>query len=180
MPRGRRCRLAGAVEYPIVILLHVLSGVIWAGGAIAAGFFFLPAVLESGPAGGVVMGGVVRRKFPIAMTAAAGMVVLTGVRLYMIRFTSTWLGSPEGLVLTLGGVLGLGAFVIGIFFQKPAAEKLSALGAKVAAAGRPPTPAEAAELTILRTRLGRVGRLTAWHLLGAAALMASHRFAALL
>ena len=168
------------MEYPVVILLHVFSGVIWAGGAIAAGFFFLPAVLEAGPAGGVVMGGVAKRKFPIAMTAAAGMVVLTGLRLYMIRFTTTWLGSPEGIVLTLGGVLGLGAFVIGIFFQKPAVERLSALGAKVASSGAPPSPAQMAEMTILRERLKRVGRLTAWHLVGASALMASHRLAALL
>lgn len=168
------------MEYPVVIFLHVLSGVIWAGGAIAAGFFFLPAVLESGAAGGVVMAGVTKRKFPIAITAAAGMVVLTGVRLYMIRFTSTWLGSPEGIVLTLGGLLGLAAFIIGIFFQKPTVERLSALGAKVAASGAPPSPAQMAEMTILRERLKKVGRLTAWHLLGAAALMASHRLAALL
>ena len=168
------------MEYPFVIWLHVFFGIVWAGGAISAGLFFIPAVLEAGPAGGVVMAAVVRRKLPIAMTVAAIFVVLTGARLYMVRFTPDWMTRPEGLVLTFGGILGLGAFVMGVAIQKPTAEKLSALGAAIAASGAPPSPAQIAEIGVLRAKLARVARLVAWHLIGASLLMASHRLAALL
>jgi len=168
------------VEYPVVIWLHVFFGIIWAGGAISAGLFFVPAVLDAGPAGGTVMAGVVKRKFPIAMTVAAIMVVLTGVRLYMVRFNPDWMTTPEGLVLTFGGILGVGAFVLGVAIQKPAAERLTALGAEIAASGAPPSQAQVAEIGALRAKLARVARLTAWHLIGASLLMASHRLAALL
>jgi hypothetical protein len=100
--------------------------------------------------------------------------------LYSMRFSTAFLGTPEGIVLTLGGILGLGAFVIGVFVQRPVAGRLGALGAQIQAAGGPPTPEQAAELGRLRERLGRVARLTAWHLLLAAFLMASHRLAAMM
>ena len=44
-------------------------------------------------------------------------------------------------------------------------------GAKVATAGMPPTPEQAAEMNALRARVGRVGKIIAWHLVGAALLM---------
>jgi hypothetical protein len=111
---------------------------------------------------------------------AASIVVLTGVRLYMVRFSSTWVTTPEGLVLTLGALLGLAAFVMGVFIQKPAVEKMSALGARIAASGAPPTPELAAEMQRLRARVRKIASLTAWHLLGAAVLMSVHRLAAAL
>ncbi len=168
------------MEYLILVFLHLLFGIIWAGGAIAAGFFIIPAVLEAGPAGGAVMAGVTRRKLPVVLSIAATLVLLTGVRLYMLRFTTQWFVTPEGLALTLGAVLGLGAFIIGLFVQTPTAEKLGALAAKIAASGAPPTPAQSAELQALRGRLGRVAKITAWHLLIAIVLMAGHRIIAMI
>ena len=168
------------MEYATLILLHVFFGILWAGGAIAAGFFIIPAVLEAGPGGGAVMAGVVKRRFPIVMTASALLVVLSGLRLYTVQVSSSWIATPQGIVLSLGGVLGLGAFFIGVFVQKPTAERLGALSAEVAAAGGPPTPAQAAELQALRQRLGKVARLTAWHLIVASLLMAGHRLVAMM
>jgi len=70
--------------------------------------------------------------------------------------------------------------VMGLFIQKPAAERLGALSAQIAASGKAPTAAQAAELQALRTRLGRIAKLTAWHLLVAALLMATHRLVSVL
>jgi len=168
------------MEFATLLLLHVFFGILWAGGAIAVGFFIVPSVMEAGPAGGAVMAGILKRRFPVLMTVSAVLVVLSGLRLYTMRFSGAFLGTPEGIVLTLGALLGLGAFFIGIFVQKPTAERMSALGAQIAAAGGPPTPAQAEEMQALRARLGRVARLTAWHLVLASLLMASHRFAAML
>jgi uncharacterized membrane protein len=166
------------MEYTSLILVHVFFGVLWAGGAIAAGIFIIPSVLEAGPGGGAVMAGVLKRRFPLLMTVAAVLVVLTGLRLYMLRFSLAWLGTPHGIVLSLGALAGLGAFVVGVFVQKPTADKLGALAAKLASAGGSPSPEDAAEVERLRTRLGKVARVTAWHLVVAALLMAAHQLAA--
>jgi hypothetical protein len=165
------------MEYLTVVFLHVAFGIFWAGSVIAAGFFFIPSILEAGPAGGAVMAGLLRHKLPVAMSAAAGIVLLTGIRLYMVRFTAAWVTTPEGLVLTLGALLAIGAFVLGIAVQKPTAQRLGQLGAQIAASGAPPTPAQADELKQLRGKAARIGRMLAWMLLGAALLMASHRLA---
>jgi uncharacterized membrane protein len=165
------------MEYPILIFLHLFGGIIWAGGAVAAGLFIIPAVAEAGPAGGAVMAGVARRRFPLIMTVLGLIVVLTGVRLYMMRFSAEWLVSPPGLVLTLGGILGLGGLAIGVFVQRPLVQRIGAMAA-AAASGKPPSEAHAAEMLALRMRLQRVARLTALHLLGASLLMSMHRLAA--
>ena len=168
------------MEFATLLLVHVFFGIVWAGGAIAAGFFIVPSVLEAGPAGGAVMAGVMKRRFPILMSVSAGLVVLSGLRLYSLRFNAAFLGTPEGIALTLGGVLGLGAFVLGVFVQRPTAQRLGELGAQISARGGPPTPEQAADMQALRSRLSRVARLTAWHVVFASLLMASHRLAAML
>jgi uncharacterized membrane protein len=168
------------MEFPVLVLLHVLFGILWAGGAVVLGLFVIPSILDAGPPGGAVMAGVIKRRMPFVLTIAAVLVVLSGVRLYMLRFSAGWLMSLEGLVLTLGAVLGLGAFGLAVFVQKPAASRLAALGVQVAIAGGPPDAAQAAELRQLQAKLRRVARLVAWHLVGASLLMASHRLAAML
>ncbi len=166
------------MEYTVLILFHVFFGILWAGGAIAAGFFIIPAVLGAGPAGGAVMAGVLKRRFPRVMTVSAALVVVTGLRLYMLRFSMDWLVTTHGLVLSVGALAGLGAFVIGVFVQKPTADKIGALGARLAGAAGPPSPEDASEMDRLRTRLGKVARVTAWHLVVASLLMAAHQLAA--
>ena len=166
------------MEYLSLIFFHVFFGIVWAGGAISAGLFFIPSVADAGPAGGPVVAGLMKRNFGMVMTVAGIVVVLSGLRLYMLRFSADWLGSPEGMVLTLGGLLGLGALMLGLLVQKPTAERMGALAAQVASAGGPPTPAQASEMQALRAKLTRIGRLMAWHLIGAATMMAAHKLAA--
>lgn len=165
------------MEYLSLIFLHVAFGIIWAGGGAAIGLFVIPAVIEAGPGGGAVMAGVLKRKLPIALTVSGFIVILTGLRLYMVRFSPAWLTAPEGIVLTLGGLLGLGAFVFGFFIQRPIAMRIGALSGRIAASGSAPTAAELQELQTLRERLRRSALITALQLIGAAFLMASHRLA---
>lgn len=163
------------MEYTSLILVHIAAGVLWAGGSITAGFFVIPAALDAGPGGGAVMAGVMKRGFPKFMTLLGILVVLSGLRLYMLRFNVAWLGTPGGVATTLGGLLALGAFFLGLLVQKPAAERLGQLSGELAAAGAPPTPEQAAGLAQARARLGKIGRVTAWHLVAATVLMASRR-----
>ena len=168
------------MEYFFLIFLHVLGGILWAGAAFVMGIFFIPAVMDAGPGGGPVMAGLMRRRFPLVMTVLGITVVLSGARLYMLRFSSGWIYSPEGLVITLGALLAIAGLVMGVVVQRPAAERLGALAAAIATSGQPPGPTQMAEMQALRNRAARTGRLIAWHLVGAAALMAFHRFAVVL
>ncbi|HVO30856.1 MAG TPA: hypothetical protein VMV18_08970 [bacterium] len=164
-------------EYAALLFVHLAAGILWAGGAIVAGFFMLPAVLEAGPAGGAVMSGVTTRKFPQIMTVAALLVLLSGARLYMIRFTLEWVMSTEGVMLTVAALLAIAALLMGFFVQKPTAMRMGALAAQIKAAGAPPTPEQMAEMKALGEKLGKIARVAAWHLVAAALLMASHRLA---
>lgn len=170
------------LEYYIVVMTHVIFGALWTGASVLAGFFIIPAIAEAGPAGGAVMGGVLKRKMPLWMTGFAILTVLSGLRLFMIRFMQLgggmdWLKSPEGLVLSLGGLLAFGAFGIGMGMQKPTADKMGALGAQIAQGGGKPSPEQAEQMGLLRAKLQKAARLQAFHLLAAVALMAAHRLA---
>ncbi len=65
-----------------------------------------------------------------------------------------WITSGVGLAFTVGGLSAIAAFVIGFAVSKPAADWMGALGQEIQAAGKPPTPEQAAEL-------GRLGKRTA-------------------
>lgn len=165
------------MEYLGLVFLHVVFGVVWAGGGVVLGLFVIPSVVEAGPAGGAVMAGVMKRKLPIMMTVAGLVTVLTGARIYFVRFSTEWLRTPEGIAITIGALLAIEAMIIGIFVQKPVAQKIGALGARMASAGRPPTPEESSEMRALQGRLRVAATVSAWSVLGAAILMAAHRLA---
>jgi hypothetical protein len=167
------------MEYLSLIFLHVAFGIFWAGAVAVLGFFILPSVLDAGPAGGAVMAGVVKRKMPTALLIAGIVVVLSGVRLYMVRFSASWMTTGEGIVISLGALLGVAAFAMGVFIQRPTVDRIGKLAAGIAKAGGPPTSEQATEMKALQARLRTVARLTAWHILGASVLMASHRLVAM-
>src|SRR6187455_3444955 len=120
------------MEYFLLIFLHVLGGILWAGAAFVMGLFFIPSVMDAGAGGGPVMAGLIRRRFPIFITVLGFTVVLTGARLYMLRFSAGWIASPEGIVITLGAILAIGGLVLGVAIQKPVAQRLGALAAAIA------------------------------------------------
>jgi uncharacterized membrane protein len=166
------------LSYTLTVLVHVLFGILWAGGSVALGLFVIPAVIEAGPNGGPVMGGIVKRKLPQIYTGFAVLTVLSGLFLLHVRSAGNpafW-GSTEGIVLSVGALLGLGAFGIGVGMQRPAAMGLGALGAQIAAQGTPPTAEQGAQMAALRAKLGKAARLQAFHVLAAALCMAAHRF----
>src|SRR5262245_35345132 len=137
------------MEVPILRLIHILSGIVWAGGAIAVGWFVIPSVADAGPAGGAVMRGIAARRFPQIITVAGFLTVLAGLRLYWLKYTAAWLGTPEGVMLSIGMLLGISALSIGVFVQRPTAGRLAALAATVGASGGPPNAEQAAEMQAL-------------------------------
>ena len=166
-----------------LIFIHVFFGTLWAVGAFIVGFFVIPSVLEAGPGGGPVMGGIVaKRKFPIFMTVWAVLAVASGLWLWIIDFNAkgglTWLTHPEGAVLTLAGLGALHAFVKGLLVQKPTAEKMAALGARIAQSQGKPDPALLEEMKATQAKMAKIALSGVRELMGVAALMALHQLLA--
>ena len=144
-------------------LIHILLGVFWVGAAIFNAAFLIPAVRALGPAGGPVMQEVAqKRKFPVYMLGAGVLTVLSGFGLYWhdsAGFSNGFMRSAGGMTFGIGGVLALIAVLIGIFVVTPAAIQASKLGGAIAAAGKPPTPEQTAEMRRLQGRLGMASTL---------------------
>ena len=67
------------MEFSSLLWVHVFFGIVWAGGAIVAGLFIVPSVMDAGPAGGAVMAGMLKRRFPVLMSVSAILVILSGL-----------------------------------------------------------------------------------------------------
>lgn len=156
-----------SLELPVLRLIHIAFGILWAGAAIVMGWFVIPAVREAGPPGGAVTRGIVGRRLPQVALGSGLLTVLTGLRMYQLRFSTAWVWTLEGLALSLALLVGLSALAIGIFVQRPIAMRLAAL----AAPGGPPSE----EIKRLSDRLGRIGNALAWHAVTMVVIMAGLR-----
>jgi len=163
-------------------IVHIVLGVFWVGAVVFIALLLMPSVRAAGPAGGAVMQQIIQtRRLSVWLMAAAVLTVLSGIGLYWhdsAGFTSTaWLGSRQGRVFGLGGILAISAMIIGMAVNSPAGRKLGELGAQVQASGRPPTPDQTATIQRLQERLGRATVVVAALLALAAAAMAVARYA---
>jgi hypothetical protein len=163
------------MEYLLLVFLHITFGVFWAGGAVLVGLFVVPSVVEAGPAGGAVMAGFAKRRLPVVLSITGVLTVLTGLRIYFVRFSTEWLQTPEGMAITAGAILALIALVVGLTVSRPAALRAAALGAEIGKAGGPPTAEQKTEMQKLQGRLRQAGQIVSWALIGAVLFMASHR-----
>ncbi len=170
------------MNYEIIILrlLHIGTGVFWAGAVIYLAAFIMPAVNALGPDGGKFMQQLSRtNKLPMWMMILTTLNILTGFRLFWIMsggFQSEWITSSHGLAYTIGGVLAFGAYMIGLMVSKPAVERMAKIGEAVANAGGPPTPEQAQEIGALKAKLAKGVKLVAWHLAGTVILMSVARY----
>jgi uncharacterized membrane protein len=171
------------MEQALMILLrlvHILTGIFWAGGAFLMAGFVAPALRASGPAAGPVMqqlAGV--RKLPLWLLWMSHVTLLSGVLLYARDsggFRSAWMSTGTGVLFGLGGGLALAASVLGMTVNSPTAKRIGALAATLQKGGGPPSPEQAAEMKRLQERLGTASVAGSALLLASAAAMAVARF----
>jgi len=167
---------------PVVIILrlvHVMGGAFWFGAALLMVVFIEPAAAELGPDGGRFLQKLMAtRRLAAVMTGAAAATVLAGLGLFIrdSGLAPGWVLSGPGLGFLGGGLAGLGAFGLGFFLTRPAAEELSALGRRLAGGGRPPEPELLKRVKELEAALRRYSLAGAVLLVGAVALMAVARY----
>ncbi len=140
----------------ILRLIHILSGVFWVGGALLMALFVGPSLQAAGPASGPVMQQLVKhRRAPDWLGGAAVVTVLAGLLLYWevsAGLVGDWVSTPPGIAISVGGLLGLAAAVIGVSVAAPATRRALALAVEIQKAEGEPDPAENERLMRLRQR----------------------------
>lgn len=145
-------------------VIHILTGVFWGGALFFTTLFLLPSMQASGPAAGPVMRQLVTvRRFPVFVSTAGTLTILSGLWMYWRNSSlsqGAWAGSRPGMVYGIGAAMALISFVVAMTFVAPTAKKLGQLGAAVAQSGAPPTPEQAGAVAALQHRMligSRVG-----------------------
>jgi len=166
--------------YAILRLVHILSGVFWAGANFMMAGFINPSVKATAPESGKFMQYLAQKSgYPRYAEVAGWLTILAGLGLYWIvsgGFQISWFTSRRGIVLTIGGLLAIVAMIIGYVVQKPAAKRLSAVGKEIQASGGPPTPDQLAEIQAQQKKLSQGALWTAIVLAVSVAGMALSRF----
>jgi uncharacterized membrane protein len=139
------------VYYLLVLrFIHIVASVCWAGGGFIFFLFVEPTAKALAPTGMQFVGYMVsKRRFSIFMVISSTLTVLTGALLIWQHAGGHWLGyvkTGPGFGFTLGSVVGVAVYFIGMFGVNPRALRLSKIGKEIQAAGGPPTPAQGAEL----------------------------------
>ena len=167
--------------YLIVLrLVHVVASVCWAGGAFIFFLFVEPTAKALAPTGmQFVEHMVTKRRFSMFMVISSTLTVLSGALLILQYAGGRWLDYVQtgpGLGFTLGSVVGVTVYLIGMFGVNPRALRMAKLGREIQAAGGPPTPAQGAELQKLDREMSRLGLVDFVLVAVSLALMATARY----
>ena len=118
------------VELIVLRLIHVLGGIIWVGAGIYSFVFLIPAIAAAGPAGGMVMANLQKRKLFTVLPVVAILTMLSGVRLMQILsggFQAAYFASGTGKTYAVSALLAIIGFLIGVAVSRPGAVKLAKL-----------------------------------------------------
>jgi uncharacterized membrane protein len=165
---------------PLVLrIIHIVSGVVWVGGAFFITLFVEPAVKASGPDGGKFMDRLTVTHFPQVLTSAALLSLLSGVALYWrvsAGFQLAWVQTPTGLAFAIGGAAAFVAFGVGVFMVRPRLVRMGAIGQEIAASRGAPSSAHLSEIGTLQAGVERLSRLNAYVMLLILIAMAVARY----
>ncbi|MCZ7545969.1 MAG: DUF1772 domain-containing protein [Anaerolineae bacterium] len=160
-------------------LVHIFAGMFWVGAGVFMIGFVLPTVRALGTDGRAFMPGLVKyTRYTLAMPVASLLTTLAGVLLYLRiveRVSTAWITTPGGLVLTIGSIAGIAAFLIGVVVMGPTTKRMEMLAQEAEKHG-PPSAEQTAELRKLQVRYGRMGIYTLVLMLISLAGMAIARY----
>lgn len=164
----------------VLRLVHILSGVFWAGTVMSIAWFILPTQSALGQAGGAFMRELMFRKhLRRFVLGAMGLTILSGLVMYARLAMTThgaWASSRTGIVLGIGAVAAIIAGGIGGSVVFRAGNKMMEVGGKIQASGGPPTDEQQGQMQALQARTVSAFRIIAILLVIAVAAMASARY----
>lgn len=147
-----------ALMFAILRVLHIVSGILWAGGAVALGLFIAPTIGATGDVGKQFAAHLIgKTRFSAFMASVGGITVLAGAILYGIDsswFQSGWMQTPTGIGFGIGAAAGILAFVFGMMLGN-ANKALAVLGAQIQ--GKP-TAEQMSAIQALQKRQAMTGQ----------------------
>jgi succinate dehydrogenase/fumarate reductase cytochrome b subunit len=164
----------------VLRLLHVITGVFWAGAVFFAVSFLFGSIRDAGPAGNAVARQLIGvRQYPKKIFIIALIAVISGFALYAQNVSMSegaFARSRAGMVYGLGGVAAVLTLVAGMVIMTPTSSKMGALGAAIQAGGGTPSPEQAAEMARLQAKMTMGSRIAATLLLVVVITMAIARY----
>jgi uncharacterized membrane protein len=125
----------------ILRLLHILTGVFWAGTIFFMTFYLEPSARAAGPDAAKVMGGLQKRGLMTVLPIVALLTILSGVDLYRrlsVGFEPAWINSRISLTYGTGAVASIIALAIGFFVMRPATMTAGRLAASISTVSEEP------------------------------------------
>ncbi|HEY4038761.1 MAG TPA: hypothetical protein VGM15_08065 [Burkholderiaceae bacterium] len=154
--------------------IHVVSGVVWAGGIFLMAIVIVPLVARHGAEGAGRWLGMAGRRTGLAVATSAPLAILSGMYLFATLHPHDQ--SAGGVVLKTGAAAALLSAAVGVLFSRTAGRRLAQL-TQPSAQQAAPSPEAAREMAALRTRIAVSARVAA-ALLGVTVLaMATYRYA---
>jgi len=160
-------------------IIHVIGAIFWLGGSLFLGAFLMPSLAAAGPAGGVVMAELAKRKLLVVMPTVATLTMAAGITLMWMNGANggeAYYKTHAAKAYSIGAVLAILAFILFMSTAHQAIKKALKLGAQIAQAPDAQKPALMAELNATRARGAKFGGISGMLLLSAAILMAIGRY----
>jgi hypothetical protein len=160
-------------------ILHIGSGVFWAGSVIFINILLVPSIGSAGPQGLAVMQQLHARKYFQTIVGFAYLTVLSG--LFLVWHDArglggAWFASGMGQGISVGMTAAIIALAIGVFVVKPSLDQILAIAAEAQAAAPEGRQAIIARADAIRARLKSAGVATVLLLLVAIIGMAIARY----
>src|SRR6267154_5846927 len=123
-------------EFLVLRLVHILSGIFWIGGGLYTFFFLGPALASTPAVMGQVMAALQRRRAFTVQQIAAGLVLLSGLRLLMIDsagFSGSYFATGTGRTFAMSGLIAFIAAIVSFGVSRPAMVRAGTIAASIAA-----------------------------------------------
>jgi uncharacterized membrane protein len=134
----------------ILRFVHIVSSVCWAGGGFIFFLFVEPTAKALAPSGmQFVQYMVTKRRFSNFMVISSTLTVLSGALLIWQYASGNWSGyvkTGAGLGFTLGSIVGMIVYFVGMLGVNPRALKLAKIGAEISSNGGVPSPEQGMKL----------------------------------
>jgi uncharacterized membrane protein len=127
----------------VLRVIHIFSGVFWVGFAFFNIGFLQPTVKATGAEGQKTMQYLTQKtRLLSTVYATATLTMLSGLTMYWILsgFRLSFIGSGYGLVLTIGSIAGVIAWIYAVVVIRGIFNRMGAIGQQIQAQGGPASP----------------------------------------
>lgn len=164
----------------VLRLVHIFAGAFWFGAGMFMILFFEPTLKRVGiDAQKFIQAFLKKTRFAVAMPVSAALTTLAGLALYYRvsgHFNADWMKSTAGVVLSIGAVSGLLAFLHGGAVVGPNTIKMTRLVDEIDKQGTPPSDEQTAALTKVEAQAHLHGWVSALLIIVAMGCMISARY----